>query len=106
MRKLNDKIIIWPVYFDQNRSRREGRRIAKGQAVLFPKIVEIKEAAERLGLPNEINLEAHYPKMPWVKMGRLIVEKREAKEVIIKKLSKQLIKIKNQQASEQPVRRK
>ncbi|MDR0372852.1 MAG: signal recognition particle protein Srp19 [Nitrososphaerota archaeon] len=106
MRKLNGKAIIWPVYFDQNRSRKEGRRIAKDQAVLSPKVVEIKEAADRLGLKNEINIEAHYPKMPWAKIGMLIVEKHEAKETIIKKLSKQLIKIKNQQASEQPAKRK
>jgi len=106
MRKLNNKVIIWPIYFDQNRSRKEGRRIAKNQAVLLPKIVEIKEAADRVGLKNEINLEAHYPKMPWAKMGMLIVEKQENKEAIIKKLSKHLIKIKNQQASEQPTKRK
>jgi len=106
MRKLNNKVIIWPVYFDQNRSRNEGRRIAKNQAVFLPKIGEVKEAADRLGLKNEINPEAHYPKMPWTKTGMLIVEKQETKEALIKKLSKHLIKIKNQQASEQPAKRK
>jgi signal recognition particle subunit SRP19 len=106
MRKLNNKVIIWPVYFDQNRSRSEGRRISKVQAVFSPKIGEVKEAADRLGLKNELNLEAHYPKMPWAKTGMLIVEKQETKEAIIKRLSRQLIKIKNQQDSEQPAKRK
>jgi signal recognition particle subunit SRP19 len=105
MRKLNEKAIIWPVYFDQNKTRKEGRRIPKNQAVQQPKIFEIKEAADRLGIQNEINLEAHYPKMHWAKTGMLIVEKREAKEAIIQKLAKQLIKIKNQQASQQPAKR-
>ncbi len=102
MRKL-DKAIIWPVYFDINKSREEGRRVPKSQAVVSPKIVEIKEAADKLGLENEINLEAHFPKMHWSKSGMLLVEKNEAKEAIIKKLAKQLVKIKSQQ---QPVQAK
>jgi signal recognition particle subunit SRP19 len=105
MRKL-DKAIIWPVYFDLNRSRQEGRRVPKNQAVNSPKIVEIKEAADKLGLQNEINLEAHFPRMPWIKSGMLLVEKKESKEAIIKKLAKQLVKIKNAQAQQQPVRKR
>ena len=103
MRKL-DKFIIWPVYFDIGKTRKEGRRIAKNQAVVSPKIVEVKEAADKLGLQNEINLEAHFPKNHWAKMGMLLVEKREAKEQTIKRLAKQLQKVKAQQAS-QPAKR-
>ncbi len=96
MRKL-DKVIIWPIYFDVNKSREEGRRVPKNCAVQSPKILEIKEAADKLGLQNEVNLEAHFPKMPWAKSGMLLVEKNEAKEKIIQKLAKQLLKIKSQQ---------
>ncbi|MGD6852772.1 MAG: signal recognition particle subunit SRP19/SEC65 family protein [Candidatus Bathyarchaeia archaeon] len=105
MRKLNEKAIIWPAYFDCNKTRKEGRRISKNQAVLSPKIAEIKEAADRLGLENELRVEARFPKNHWAKTGMLIVAKREAKEVIIKKLARQLVKIKNQQQSEQPKKR-
>ncbi len=103
MRKL-DKAIIWPIYFDVNKSRAEGRRVPKNQAVISPKIVEIKEAADKLGLENEVNLEAHFPKTHWAKSGMMLVEKNEAKEAIIEKLAKQLIKIKSQQ--QQPVQGK
>ena len=48
-------------------------------AVQSPKILEIKEAADKLGLKNEVNLEAHFPKMPWAKTGMLLVEKRRSK---------------------------
>ena len=96
MRKL-DKAIIWPVYFDSNKTRKDGRRIAKNLAVQSPKILEIKEAADKLGLENEVNLEAHFPKAPWAKSGMMLVEKNEAKEKIIQQLAKQLVKIKNQQ---------
>lgn len=103
MRKLDNQVIIWPAYFDANKSRKEGRRVNKNLAVVSPKIVEIKMAADKLGLENEINLEAHYPRAPWAKVGMLIVKKLEPKEAVIEKLAKQLQKIKQQQ---QPVQGK
>ena len=101
MRKL-DKAIIWPIYFDSSKSRKEGRRVPKTCSVQSPKIDEIKQAADRLGLKNEVKPEAHFPKNPWAKTGMILVEKREAKEKIIQKLAKQLIKIKNVQANNMP----
>ena len=95
MKKL-DKAIIWPIYFDVNKSRAEGRRVPKSIAVQSPKILEIKEAADKLCLQNEAKLEAHFPKAPWAKSGMLLVEKKEPKEKIIQKLAKQLVKIKSQ----------
>ena len=53
MRK-QDKIIIWPVYFDQTETRKNGRRVPKSLAVQHPKIVEVKTAVERLGLKHEL----------------------------------------------------
>ncbi len=100
MRKLQDKAIIWPIYFDINKSREEGRRVPKSQAVVAPKILEIKEAADKLGLENELNAEAHFPKNHWAKTGMLIVEKRESKEAVLRSLAKQLAKIKSQQAQQ------
>jgi signal recognition particle subunit SRP19 len=97
MRK-SDNTIIWPVYFDAAKSKSEGRRVSKNMAIISPKILEIKEAADKLGLQNEINPTAGYPKTPWSKMGMLTVEKNEPKEQIILKLATQLAKIKLQQA--------
>jgi len=101
MRKL-DKTIIWPIYFDAARTRKEGRRVPKGLAVQSPRIIEVKEAVDKLGLKNELNLEAHFPKTPWAKTGMLLVEKREAKEKIIQKIAKQLAKIKSAQMPAKP----
>lgn len=103
MRKL-DKAIIWPIYFDQAKTRKEGRRVPKNQAVQMPRIVEIQQAVETLGLENEMRLDAHFPQMPWAKTGMLLVEKKEAKETIIRKIAKQLLKIKSQQP-QQPIKR-
>jgi signal recognition particle subunit SRP19 len=96
MRK-SDKAIIWPVYFDANKTKTCGRRVPKNLSVPSPKILEVKEAADKLGLENEILPTAGYPRTPWVKMGMLKVEKNEPKEQILLKISKQLIKIRSQQ---------
>ena len=100
MKKL-DKTIIWPIYFDASKTRKKGRRVPKNLAVQSPKIAEVKEAVDKLGLENELKLEAHFPKIPWAKSGMLLVEKKEAKEKIIQKIAKQLIKIKNMPAKPQ-----
>jgi signal recognition particle subunit SRP19 len=100
MRKSNNAI-IWPVYFDVTKSKSEGRRVPKNLAVISPKILEIKEAVDNLGLQNDINPIAGYPKTPWSKMGMLTVEKKESKEQIILKIAAQLTKIKLQQQIEQ-----
>ncbi len=104
MRKL-DKAIIWPVYFDVSKTRKEGRRVPKNIAVQSPKILEVQQAAEKVGLKNEVNLDAHFPKMPWAKSGMLYVEKKEPKEEIIQKIGKQLVRIKSQQAQQPPAKR-
>ena len=100
MRK-QDKAIIWPAYFDQTKTRKNGRRVPKNIAVPSPKIEEIHEAARKLGLKNEVVSTTGYPKTPWQKTGSILVEKKAPKEQIIKKLAKQLVK-----ARSEPVQQK
>lgn len=94
MRK-QDKIVIWLAYFDSTKTRSDGRRIPKSLAVPSPRFLEIKEAAEKLGLEYELVLDAGYPKTPWLKTGMLLATKKEAKNKIIKKIAKQLLKIRS-----------
>ncbi len=94
MRK-QDKTIIWPAYFDSTKTRKDGRRTPKSLAVPSPKISEIKDAAEKLGLEYELVSEASYPKTPWLKTGMILVKKNESKDQIIRKISKQLLKIRS-----------
>jgi signal recognition particle subunit SRP19 len=95
MRK-QDKAIIWPAYFDSARTRSGGRRVQKSLAVQSPKIQEVTEAAEKLGLKPEVAMETGYPKTPWVKTGMVMVEKTGSKEQTIKKIAKQLLKIRSE----------
>jgi len=94
MRK-QDKIIVWSVYFDSIKTRGDGRRVPKSLAVPSPKVLEIKEAVEKLGLSHEVVFDAGYPKIPWLKMGMLLVTKKESKEKVIRKIGKQLLKIRS-----------
>ena len=95
MRK-QDKAIIWPAYFDQTKTRKNGRRVPKNMAVPSPKIEEISEAAKKVGLKNEVVATTGYPKTPWQKTGCILVEKKTPKEQIIKKLAKQLVKARSE----------
>jgi signal recognition particle subunit SRP19 len=95
MRK-QEKIIIWPLYFDSLKTRKEGRRAPKSLAIASPKISELKDAAEKAGLKCELVADASHPKMPWLKTGMLLIERDNgAKEEIIKKIAKQLLRIRS-----------
>jgi len=93
MRK-QEKIIVWPAYFDSARSRQEGRRVSKSLAVASPRVEEVKEVAEKLGLTCELVPEAGYPRAPWPK-GLLLVEKKESKNQTIAMIAKQLLKMRS-----------
>jgi signal recognition particle subunit SRP19 len=95
MRK-QEKAIIWPAYFDQTKTRKNGRRVPKNLAVQSPTIVDLEDAARKLGLENEVVATSSYPKTPWQKTGSILVEKRAPKEQIIKKLAKQLAKARSE----------
>jgi signal recognition particle subunit SRP19 len=94
MRK-QDKIIVWSVYFDSTKTRGAGRRVPKSLAVPSPKVLEMKEAVEKLGLGCEVVSDAVYPKTPWLRTGMLLVTKKEAKEKVIRKIGEQLLKIRS-----------
>ena len=92
MRK-QDKALIWPAYFDSNRTRKMGRRVSKNLAVKSPKIQELIDVVSKLGFQCELIPEVSYPKKPWVKTGLLLIENKYPKEQLINKIAKQFVKI-------------
>lgn len=94
MRK-QEKAIIWPIYFDSNRTRKKGRRVSKNMAVKSPKINEIANVASKLGFQYEIIPEVSYPKKPWINTGLLLIERKFTKEQLIKKIAMKLLKNRN-----------
>ena len=91
MRK-KDKTIIWPAYFDSNRTRKMGRRVSKDLCVRSPKMDEIVTVISKLGFQCELNPEVSYPKKPWVRTGLLLIEKKYSKEQLINKIALNLVK--------------
>lgn len=89
-------IVLWPAYFDSNRSRLQGRRVPKQLAVASPKLEEIQNAAKNLGLKTEIFFDARYPKSPWQKTGLLLVPKTGSKKQVIYKIAKELTRTRGQ----------
>ena len=88
--RKQEKVIIWPAYFDLAKSREDGRRVPRSMAVASPKIAEVKEAAQKLSLACEVFPEAGYPKESWLKTGMMLVEKKGSKNRTITLIAKQL----------------
>jgi len=94
MRKQN-KIVVWPIYFDSTKTKGEGRKLPKKYAVPNPKIDEICEAIKKLGLKFEVVADAAYPKKPWRKTGVIYVEKKQPKLKILKLIGQKLVEMKS-----------
>lgn len=63
---------LYPVYFDANRSRAEGRRVPAHLAVKNPIAREIATACSRLALPTLLEPDKTHPK-DWANPGRVKV---------------------------------
>jgi signal recognition particle subunit SRP19 len=92
MRKQN-KIVLWPVYFDANKTRMEGRRVPKKLATQSPNLDEIQKAVKRMGLQPEIIPDAIHPSSPRQKTGLLIIPKKDSKVETLRKVAKELLDI-------------
>ncbi len=81
------KTVIWPVYIDSKKTKKDGRRISKKDAVSSPKIREINKAAEKLHLNPEVEKYKSYSRSWWESSGRVIVDKSTTKRETLIKIS-------------------
>ena len=98
MRK-QEKYIVWPAYFDQSKTRSEGRRIPKSQAQPMPRLEEIQKAAQKLGLEPEIKPDLAHPAQSWHKTGMLLIKKKGSKQETMRKIAKEVAEQRVQQPS-------
>lgn len=98
MRK-QDKIILWPAYFELARTRMEGRRVPKNLAILSPRISEMKDAADKLHMNCELTEGTAFSKTPWLESGMILIDKKGSKEETIRKMAEQLLKIRSTSAT-------
>jgi len=68
-------IVLWLVYFDARKSRKEGRRVPKKLAVPSPKLSELAKAVEELGFKCVAEADKKYPRCWWTTPGRVLVPK-------------------------------
>ena len=88
--KDDQKLIIWPIYFDKNISRSKGRKISKKIALDKPDVDKIAKAAKALGLSPIIEKNAAHPFRSWKKEGRIIINNKDKKTKLIYKITKTL----------------
>ncbi|WXG45823.1 MAG: signal recognition particle subunit SRP19/SEC65 family protein [Candidatus Atabeyarchaeum deiterrae] len=88
--KKSTGVMLWPNYFDSTKKRREGRRIKRDLAVERPTIEELAKAAEKLGIPYQVDKSAAYPGSWWERSGRMFVGKALSKGRIILSIAKNL----------------
>jgi len=81
------KTIIWPVYIDSEKTKKEGRRISKKDAVSSPKLREISNAAKKLNLNPEVENNKSYSRSWWESQGRVSVDKNISKRELLVKIS-------------------
>ena len=95
--KKENKLVIWPEYFNSNLSRAVGRRIPKNLAVPSPQLETILRAAKSLGLKPTLEKDKLYPKRWWHKEGgRILVSpKGLSKSKVLINIAKRMKKIDN-----------
>ncbi len=81
------KTMIWPVYIDSKKTKKEGRRISKKNAVSSPKLREISNAARKLKLSPEVDKNKSYSRSWWESSGRVLVDKDTSKRKTLEKIS-------------------
>ncbi len=102
MMKDKGKLVIWPAYIDQTKSRSSGRIISRKNAIKEPHLNEIKEAAKQLGLNPEVEPEKAYPKSWWEVSGRVLVDDKGPKSVIAKQIALAIKKKRGQEVPAKP----
>jgi signal recognition particle subunit SRP19 len=84
-----DKVILYPAYFDSNKTKSGGRKLQKKLCIQSPKLQELENAARALGFEPTPEAKS-YPKSWWERSGRVIVNKKHRKSEVIKEVARKM----------------
>lgn len=84
------RIVVWPIYLDSGFPRRVGRRLPLALAMRDVKAEEIYEAASKLNLNPVLVADSAYPKMPWRRVGLVLVDKNRPKTKLLRELAERM----------------
>jgi signal recognition particle subunit SRP19 len=85
------KLVLWPLYFDATEPR-PWRRVTKDLAIENPTADAIAKVAAELRLKPVLERGVSHPKRWWKKEGRVLVDVRGAKSVLIQQIAETLRK--------------
>ena len=89
--KGQNKLVLWPHYFDARRSRTAGRRVSSSLAVAEPDARWIESAARKAGLDVTLEEGAKHPSVPYKAVGRVVVAKAgSSKEDVLRRVAAKL----------------
>ena len=82
---------IYPCYFDVSLTRKEGRRVAKSEAVPQPNLSRLARAAKSAGIiVAEEDASKSHPARWFAREGRLVVDFAGSKEELLHKIASAL----------------
>jgi signal recognition particle subunit SRP19 len=90
--KLHGKAVIWPANLDSTKTRKSGRKLAKGPALQTPRLDELREAANQLSIEHEVVAGKSRPSTWWEKGGYLIVPKSTPQSKLLRNLASEIRK--------------
>lgn len=89
-RRERRAVILYPVYFDREKSRSEGRRIPLHLAVEKPSTELMAKAATELGYEIEVEPERKHPRAWFEYSGRIAVFTEERKGEVLRKIAERM----------------
>jgi signal recognition particle subunit SRP19 len=87
--KDDKKLVLWPLYFDLGEPR-PWRRVPKTLAVSEPTAEAIARIAAELRLKPVLEKGVSHPKRWWKQEGRVLIDIRGAKSVLIQQIAERL----------------
>lgn len=90
MGKKDGLVILWPAYFDKERSQAQGRRVPKSLAVESPTAEEIYEVCVMLKKSPVLEAKKKMPRSSWARSGRVVIKKEGAKLKSLKEVASSL----------------
>jgi signal recognition particle subunit SRP19 len=91
--KLHGKVVVWPANLDSSKSRKEGRKLAKGLAIQAPRLEELHEAARRLAMEAEPTPGKSRPGIWWERGGYLTFPKKDSRTSLLRSLAGEVKRI-------------
>lgn len=93
--KRDEKLVLWPVYFDIE-APRPWRRVPKDIAVYAPNADEVARVAQELRLHPILEKGVAHPFAWFTRSGRVLVDIRGSKSVLVRQIAERLSEIRRE----------